>query len=266
MIELRDICYRYPDGTEALKDINLSIEAGRKIAFLGHNGSGKSTLFLVMNGIFTPRSGEYFFRGARVSSGGAGQRSLFAHIGLVFQDPDVQLFASSVYQEIAFGPANLGLSDAAVRERVESSMKKTDTEFLRDRPTHFLSYGEKKRVSIADIIAMEGSVIMFDEPLAWVDIPHRKKLIGIMNDLSAQGKTVIISTHDPDLAFAWADGVFILKGGRILAQGEPGAVFSDGAVMAEAGLEQPFVLTLAKKLKLKKIPRSREELLSMIGK
>ena len=265
MIELKNICYRYPDGTEALKDITISIEAGEKIAFLGHNGSGKSTLFLVMNGIYRPQSGEYRFRGARVSFGGAGQRSLFAHIGLVFQDPDVQLFASSVYQEIAFGPANLGLPEAEVRGRVESSMGKTDTEFLRDRPTHFLSYGEKKRVSIADIIAMEGSVIMFDEPLAWVDIPHKKRLVGIMNDLSGGGKTVIISTHDPDLAYAWADRVFILKGGRILAQGAPGAVFSDEAALKEAELEQPFILSLSKKLKLKKIPRSREELLSMIG-
>ncbi len=266
MIVLKDICYRYPDGTEALKNINLSIDEGEKIAFLGHNGSGKSTLFLVMIGIFRPRSGEYFFRGGRVSFDGAGQRALFAHIGLVFQDPDVQLFASSVYQEVAFGPANLGLPDAEVHGRVERSLKKTDTEFLRDKPTHFLSYGEKKRVSIADIIAMEGSVIIFDEPLAWVDIPHKKKLIGIMNDLSERGKTVMISTHDPDLAFAWADHVFILKGGTVLAHGEPGAVFSDEAVLKQAELDPPFILSLSKKLKLEKIPRNREELLSMVGK
>lgn len=263
IIELKDIYYRYPDGTAALQNIHLCIEEGKKVAFLGPNGSGKSTLFLVLNGIFKPYAGEYYFQGEKISNNNRIAH-LVKYIGVVFQDPDVQLFASSVYQEISFGPKNMGLNDSEIKKRVEISMQKTDIAHLRDKPTHFLSYGEKKRVSIADIIAMEGSVIILDEPLAWVDMHHKKRIISILNDLSDNKKTVIISTHDPDLAYTWADYVYILKCGRILGHGTSDAIFSNEELILDAGLETPFLIEISRKLKLKKIPRSREELLLMI--
>ena len=184
LIELRNVSYTYPDGTPALRDVNLTIPGGGKIAFLGENGSGKSTLFLVLNGINRITGGEYRFRGIRIRYTREQQTQLIRGIGIVFQDPDVQIFASSVFQEISFGPKNMDLDDSEAGRRVECAMEKTDLLPFRDRPPHFLSYGEKKRVAIADILAMDPPVIILDEPMAWLDIPHKKKILGILENLS----------------------------------------------------------------------------------
>jgi cobalt/nickel transport system ATP-binding protein len=264
LIELKNICYTYPDGTRALKGINMSIGKGKKIAVLGPNGSGKSTLFLVLNGLYRHEKGDYFFNGEKVVHSRKQQRELIKNIGIVFQDPDIQLFASTVFQEISIGPKNLGLCDDETRERIGDAMEQTDVAHLSDRPTHFLSYGEKKRVAIADILAMKPDVVVLDEPLAWLDNTHEKEMIKILELLNEKEKTIILSTHSPDTAYEWADYIYILKDGAILGEGTPVDVFLNKPLMSASGLDVPFILKVAEKAKLKRSPVSRNDLLSML--
>lgn len=264
IIELEDIHYRYPDGTHALRGISLSIEQGEKVAVLGHNGSGKSTLFLLLNGLFRPESGRYRFNGEEITYSRKELRKLVEKTGVVFQDPEVQLFASTVYKEISIGPKNLGLSDSEVKERINSAMEKTDVTHLKDKPVHFLSYGEKKRVAIADILAMRSDVILLDEPLAWLDSLHEKRVIEILDAISRENNTVIMSTHSSDLAYEWADYIYVFSEGRITASGSPKEIFSEKELLLKSGIESPFILKIAEKMGLKELPVNRNDLLSMM--
>lgn len=264
MMELKDIYYTYPDGTTALQGLNMSISRGKKIAILGPNGSGKSTLFLLLNGIYKHQKGDYFFNGERIAHDRKQKRMLIENIGVVFQDPEIQLFASTVYQEISIGPKNLGCTDSEADERIRDAMAMTDVAHLRSRPTHFLSYGEKKRVAIADILAMKSEVIILDEPLAWLDNTHEKDMIKILDVLHEKEKTVIMSTHSPDTAYEWADYIYILKNGSVIGEGTPSEIFSDKQLIADCGLELPFILKVAEKAKMKRLPASRIDLLSML--
>jgi cobalt/nickel transport system ATP-binding protein len=264
-IELSDIWYAYPDGTMALQGVTAVLEKGKKIAFVGPNGSGKSTLFLLLNGLCRARRGEYRFNGERITHTKAQERMLIENIGLVFQDPDVQLFAPTVFQEISFGPKNLGLPVPEVVRRVNAVMDTADVAGLKDRPVHCLIYGEKKRVAIAAVLAMEPPTVILDEPFAWLDAAHEKKISGILGKLSDEGKTIIISTHNSDLAYAWADTVCVIRGGKFLAVDTPATVFSDRELLAAAGLNVPLVVRIAERLKLGRMPRDEDELLSMIG-
>jgi len=264
IIELDGVHFKYPDGTHALRGVSLSIEAGKKVAVLGHNGSGKSTLFLLINGLYIPQSGTYRFNGEEITYSREQKRDLIERTGIVFQDPEVQLFASTVYKEISIGPMNLKLGKSEVIERINSAMEKTDVTHLKDRPVHFLSYGEKKRVAIADILAMRSDVILLDEPLAWLDSLHEKKILEILNSISRENKTVIMSTHSSDLAYEWADYIYIFSEGRIAGEGIPESIFSQREMLKSAGIEVPFVIQIAEKLKLKKLPSGRSDLLDML--
>ena len=264
IIELDEIHFKYPDGTHALRGVSLSIDAGKKIAVLGHNGSGKSTLFLLLNGLYIPQSGRYRFNGEEITHTKRQKRELIEKTGVVFQDPEVQLFASTVYKEISIGPMNLKLSESEVIERINSAMEKADVTHLKDRPVHFLSYGEKKRVAIADILAMKSDVILLDEPLAWLDSLHEKKVLEILNSISRDSKTVIMSTHSSDLAYEWADYIYIFSEGRISASGTPENIFSQKEMLVKTGIEVPFVIQIAEKMKLKKKPAGRTDLLNML--
>lgn len=264
IIELSGIHFRYPDGTDALRGVTLSIQKGRKVAVLGHNGSGKSTLFLLLNGLYRPQRGEYRFNGEVVTYSKKQRRELVEKTGVVFQDPEVQLFASTVYREISIGPKNLGLSDEEARRRIESAMDKTDVAHLKDRPVHFLSYGEKKRVAIADILAMQSEVILLDEPLAWLDSLHEKRIVEILDLISSENKTVIMSTHSPDLAYEWADYIYIFCNGTIAGEGRPVEVFADRELLRTTHLEPPFVMQVAEKLKLGRLPSDKKELIEML--
>jgi cobalt/nickel transport system ATP-binding protein len=152
-----------------------------------------------------------------------------------------------------------------VIERINSAMEKADVTHLKDRPVHFLSYGEKKRVAIADILAMKSDVILLDEPLAWLDSLHEKKVLEILNSISRDNKTVIMSTHSSDLAYEWADYIYIFSEGRIAGEGMPENIFTRKDMLKAAGIEVPFVIQIAEKMKLKKLPSGRSELLEMIG-
>ena len=169
-IEARELHYTYEDGTAALKGINLRAERGRITGILGANGAGKSTLFLNLNGVLQPSAGEILLDGAPVKRDRKGLTELRRRVGIVFQDPDDQLFSADVYRDISFGAVNLGLPEAEVRRRVEAAMERTGVSHLRDKPTHALSFGQKKRAAIAGVLVMEPEVLILDEPTAGLEI------------------------------------------------------------------------------------------------
>lgn len=271
IIEAEDLNYFYPDGTQALQNMCLKIPRSRKIAILGSNGAGKSTLFLHLNGILKPKSGTVRYNGKAVSYDKKALLELRKNVGIVFQDPDSQLFSASVYQEISFGPLNIGLSEQTVRERVEQAMKATGITELKDKPTHMLSYGQKKRVTIAGILAMEPEVLVCDEPTAWLDPKHAKQAVQLFDEISQNGTTVILSTHDVDLAYSWADYVFVLSGGRVIGEGTPASVFRDDLLLHKADLDRPWLVDVydvfAKKGCLSAttpLPRDKQELFALM--
>ncbi|WP_418791898.1 energy-coupling factor ABC transporter ATP-binding protein [Phosphitispora sp. TUW77] len=271
ILEAENLNYRYPDGTHALKNLCLKIPKGQKTAILGSNGAGKSTLFLHFNGILKPTAGTVRFNGKDVVYNKKQLLELRKNVGIVFQDPDSQLFSASVYQEISFGPLNIGLTEKTVRERVEQAMTATGINELKDKPTHMLSYGQKKRVTIADILAMEPLALICDEPTAWLDPKHAKQTVRLFNEISNNGTTVILSTHDVDLAYSWADYVFIMSDGRVIGEGTPDKVFSDDILIRKADLDRPWLVDVFEML-IKKgclsvntvLPRNKEELFDLI--
>ncbi len=242
ILEAEGVTFVYPDGTVALRDLTLAIPKGRRVCILGANGCGKSTLFLNFVGILRPTAGRIRLAGEPVRYDRQGLAELRRRVGLVFQDPDAQLFASSVRQDISFGPINLGLSDAEVRARVEEAIRATQIEELADRPTHLLSYGQKKRVAIAGVLAMDPDVIIADEPTAGLDPAMTARLVALLNRLHEMGRTIVISTHDVELALSWADYVFVLRQGQVAGSGRPEVTFCNRNLLAQARLVQPIVL------------------------
>jgi cobalt/nickel transport system ATP-binding protein len=271
VLETEAVTYAYQDGTIALRTLTLAIPKNRRVAILGANGSGKSTLFLTLNGILKPSAGRVLLADQPVRYDRAGLNDLRRRVGLVFQDPDSQLFAASVRQDISFGPINLGLSDAEVRARVEQAVADTQIEDLADRPTHLLSYGQKKRVAIAGVLAMDPEVIVADEPTAGLDPEMTARLIELLNRLHTMGRTIVISTHDLDLALAWADVAFVLRRGELLMQGPPEEILADAEQLRTARLRPPIVLETYSRLveagvvgRGARAPRSSAELAELV--
>ena len=271
VLEAENVVFNYPDGTNALDGLSLSIEKGKKIAILGANGAGKSTLFLHFNGILKPKKGNIKFRGKKVSYKKKELKNLRKNIGIVFQDPDMQLFSSSVFQEISFGPLNLGLSKTKARERVDEAMQIMEITDIKDKPTHLLSYGQKKRISIADILAMKPEVIIFDEPTVWLDPKHSKEILGFINQINKKGTTVILSTHDVDLAYQWADYIYIFSDGKIIGEGSSEKIFRDNKLLKESDLIKPWIIEVYEKLIQNgrissnvSVPKSKSELFELI--
>ena len=272
LLELEHLSYRYPDGTTALDNITLSIEKGKKIALLGNNGAGKSTLFLHLNGILKPTSGVLHWKGVPLSYSRQDIRKLRHQVGIVFQNPDSQLFAPSVYEDIQYGPRNLKYSPEERAHAVEQALTVTETTDLKDKPPHFLSLGQKKRVAIAGVLAMNPELIVLDEPTAGLDSYYAKKIMDVLYQFSTPDKTVILSTHDVNLAFEWADEVILMNNGRVAATGCPVKVFQDEDILIQCHLEKPWVMEVYEKLHNKKMdsleayPRSKNELMSLLDK
>lgn len=271
ILEARNMEYRYPDGTRALRGLSLAVKKGVKTAFLGPNGAGKTTLFLHFNGILRPTGGSLRFAGKDVRYDHSSLMELRKHVGIVFQDPDAQLFSASVLQEVSFGPMNMGLSREQVMQRVYGAMEATAITSLKDRPTHFLSDGQKKRVSIADILAMDPAVIIFDEPTACLDPKLKQQVMELLDRLNRDGKTVILSTHDVDLAYSWADYIFVVKDGALAGEGLPEKVFQDDSLLQRADLEKPWLIEIYSEFKRKgwilngtPAPRNKKTLLEII--
>lgn len=244
ILEARDLKYAYPDGTVAVQDLNLEIKKGKKVAFVGQNGSGKSTLFLLLNGTLKPVQGDVLFHGVPFKYDSKSLRDIRKSIGIVFQNSDDQIFAPTVYQDVAFGPANLGYSKERVDSCVQKALEQVGLSRLKDKPPHHLSGGQKKRVAIAGIMAMEPEVIILDEPLSNLDPVGADEIMDLLNEFNQFGSTIIISTHDVDLAYRWSDYVFLLTNSKIIGQGTPAEVFKEPELLKKAGLRQPTTLEI----------------------
>ena len=240
LLQAEDLCYSYGQGKEVLKEINITVRKGEKIVVLGSNGAGKSTCFLNLNGVYRPDSGRILYRGKEI--GKKDLNELRKNVGIVFQDADNQIIASTVFAEVSFGPMNLKLPKEEVKKRVEDALEYMNLGSMRDRPPHYLSGGEKKRVSIADIIAMESEVVIFDEPTASLDPVNVEMLEGVLEKMNEMGKTLLISTHDVDFAYRFADRAVIFAGGRIIADGPVREVFEDDEILNQANLKRPVLL------------------------
>ncbi|MFD8021178.1 ATP-binding cassette domain-containing protein [Streptomyces lavendulae] len=239
VVELAGAGYAYEDGPDVLSGVDFGIERGRALVLLGRNGSGKTTLMRLLSGGLRPGTGELRLDGARVAYDRAGLTRLRTSVQLVVQDPDDQLFAASVEQDVSFGPMNLGLAEAEVRARVDAALAALDITALRDRPTHLLSYGQRKRAAIAGAVAMAPRVLILDEPTAGLDPDGQERLLDVLAGLRSDGTTVVMATHDVDLAVRWADDAAVLTPSGIRT-GPAHALLSDPELLASAGLRQAW--------------------------
>ena len=240
ILKAENLHYSYTEEHEVLKGVSLDIYEGERLAILGANGSGKSTFFLNINGVLKPNIGNVYYRDKLIDK--ASIRELIKNVGIVFQDADNQIIASTVRAEVSFGPINLGLSKEEVNKRVLDSLNYMDISHLIDRPPHYLSGGEKKRVSIADIIAMDSEIIIFDEPTASLDPQNISIFEGVLDKLSNDNRTIVISTHDLEFAFRMADRIVVFCDGNIIADSDPITVLSDEYVLKMANLKKPILL------------------------
>jgi cobalt/nickel transport system ATP-binding protein len=249
LLAVRGLTYAYPGGVPALSGLDLTVTRSRRLAILGPNGAGKTTLLLHLNGTLRPTSGQILLEG---KPAGYDKRALSdwrRRVGLVLQEADDQLFAASVAEDVSFGPLNLGLDEQAARSRVEDALASLGLADLAERPTHMLSFGQKKRVAIAGAVAMAPEILLLDEPTAGLDHRGATGLLAVLQKLSENGTTLVFSTHDVDLAYAFADEVALFDGGRVLAQGPAPDILADADLLAKAQIKAPFLLEIGLKTK-----------------
>ena len=271
LVALRGASFAYEDGPAVLNDLDFDVPEGRALALLGRNGSGKTTLMRLLSGGLRPRTGQLAVEGNRVTYDRKGLTRLRATVQLVVQDPDDQLFAASVAQDVSFGPLNLGLPDAAVRARVDEALAALDITALADRPTHLLSYGQRKRTAIAGAVAMRPRLLILDEPTAGLDPDGQERLLATLDELRASGTTVVMATHDVDLALRWADDAALLTpaGPRT---GPAAAMLAHTDLLQEAGLRLPWGVAAAQLLRVQGLlsdtspgPRNPDELAALVA-
>jgi cobalt/nickel transport system ATP-binding protein len=248
VLEARGLTFAYQGGVSALRGLDLEVARGRRLAILGPNGAGKTTLLLHLNGTLKPTAGQLRLDGAVTGYSKAALAAWRRRVGLVLQDPDDQLFAASVAEDVSFGPLNLGLDEQEVRRRVGEALSALRIAELADRPTHMLSYGQKKRVAIAGAVAMRPDVLLLDEPTAGLDHHGSVHLLAVLEKLEALGTTLVFTTHDVDLAYGFAQDVALFDGGRMLGQGEAGAILADRDLMRQVHMKPPVVLGLGLKM------------------
>jgi cobalt/nickel transport system ATP-binding protein len=249
ILEACELHYCYPGGVVGLDDATLVLNPGEKVALLGPNGCGKTTLLLHLCGALRPQRGRLRLHGKPVEYSREGMRELRRCVGTVVQDPDDQLFAASAYQDVSFGPLNLGLSEQEVRQRVEEALASLGIEELASRPPHRLSLGQKKRVALAGVIAMRPSAILLDEPTAGLDPAGVETLLAILDRLQGLGTQITFSTHDVDLAYGWAHQIVVLRNGRVATSGAPSEVFRRRDILDEARLRSPWVVGVTESLR-----------------
>lgn len=232
-LTIKQLSFSYPDGHVALRDISLQIGRGEKVALVGPNGAGKSTLMLHLNGILNG-NGHIQIAGLPVTK--SNLSLIRAKVGLVFQNPDDQLFSPTVFEDVAFGPLHMGLTETEVRARVDRALGQVGMRHYADRLSHHLSVGEKKRIAIATVLSMEPEILVFDEPTAGLDPRARRALMALLHDMPL---TMLISTHDMRLVAELFPRTVIMDEGRIVADGSTGLLMADAALLEAHGLEQP---------------------------
>ena len=245
MLEARNIVYHYDDGTKALNDVSVRVDDNDMVALLGKNGAGKSTLFLHFNGIFRPDEGEILVDGKPIEYNDDGLLDVRTKVGIVFQNPDDQLFAPTVQEDVAFGPLNMDLPQEEVERRVTEALEKVGMTGFERKPPHHLSGGQKKRVAIAGVLAMEPDMMVLDEPTSGLDPKGASQILHLLYELNNEGIGIIISTHDVDLVPLYANKVYVIREGEIIREGSPKEVFLDVDTIRQANLRLPRIAHLA---------------------
>ena len=248
MLEVKNLKYSYNSDYQALKGVSLKVERGQMIALLGKNGAGKSTLFLHLNGIYRPDEGKVFIDGEELKYDKKSLLKFRQKVGIVFQNPDDQIFAPTVEEDVAFGPLNLGLPMEEVQKRVVESLARVGMSGFEKTAPHHLSGGQKKRVAIAGILAMKPEVMVLDEPTAGLDPQGVVDLSKLLDELNEEGITIIISTHEVDLVPNYADKVFVLVDGKLIGEGTPKEIFAQPEILEQANLKVPIVTDLFQQL------------------
>ena len=267
VLEGRGLGFAYERGHPVLDGADLAVHAGRRIAVLGPNGGGKTTLFRLLVGLVEPSSGQVLLDGEPLRRTRRGLARLREQVQLVLQDPDDQLFAADVTQDVSFGPLNLGLDPERVRERVSTALAALEITDLAAKPTHLLSFGQRKRVAIAGAVAMRPRLLVLDEPTAGLDPAGVEALIDTVAVLHAAGTTIVLSTHDVDLAYRWADEVAVVGGGRVHLAGAE-QVLADADLLRASRLGPawgPGVRRLLRDLGSEAVPRTAAGLQSLLG-
>ncbi|MEK6438579.1 energy-coupling factor ABC transporter ATP-binding protein [Pseudonocardia sp. T1-2H] len=266
LLEGRALAFAYERGRPVLDGAQITVHAGRRIAVLGPNGGGKTTLFRLLVGLLEPTSGQVLLDGEPLVRSRRGLTRLRKQVQLVLQDPDDQLFAADVTQDVSFGPVNMGLPAADVEARVAAALDALDITDLADRPTHLLSFGQRKRVSVAGAIAMCPRLLVLDEPTAGLDPAGVEALMEIITGLHRAGTTIVLSTHDVDLAYRWADEVAVVASGTVRSAGVDEAL-GDPELLRSARLGPawaPGVHRLLRELGSEDRPRTAAELSAVV--
>lgn len=238
ILETKGLNFAYENGKEILKDINIKVEKGSFIALLGANGCGKTTLVQQLNGIMKPTSGQVLLNGINLKD--LKDALIYSQIGLVFQNPDDQLFSHTVYEDVAYGVINLGIKGSELVNRVDWALKLLDIVELKDREIHKLSFGQKKRVAIAGVLAMKPGILILDEPTAGLDPMTISNLMKSLKRIQKEeGVTIIIATHEVDIVPVNCDYIFVMNGGSVILEGVPEAVFKNKRVLRDSNLRLP---------------------------
>lgn len=227
MLEARGIGYSHDHAVVALRNVNLEVKRGTRMALLGNNGAGKTTLFLHLLGILKPSAGEILLDGRPVEYGRKFVGQWRQRVGMLLQDPEDQLFSANVEQDVSFGPLSAGMDEQQARERVHQALAAMEIVDLLHRPVHLLSHGQKKRVALAGLLALSPELLILDEPTAGLDNPGQKQLLSALNRLHQKGAGILFSTHDIGLARSWADEVAVMDKGTVICQGPADIVLAD---------------------------------------
>jgi cobalt/nickel transport system ATP-binding protein len=250
ILEFDRTSYCYPcNARSAIQNLNLQVPAGKKCGLIGQNGCGKTTLFLLANGLYKPQQGKLYWQGEPFRYDRKSLTQLRQQIGLVFQNPEHQLVASTVEEDISYGLYNLGLAECEIARRVQEAIEQFDLTELALVPVHNLSLGQKKRVSIADIMVLKPQLLLLDEPTAYLDPRHTQQLISLLQQIHASGTTIVLASHDLDFIYRWADWVFVMDRGQLILEGKPEIVFAQRDVLQQLQLGVPLAIELMENIR-----------------
>ncbi|MDQ0919994.1 energy-coupling factor ABC transporter ATP-binding protein [Paenibacillus sp. V4I5] len=245
ILETLEVSFSYPSSqTMALNKLKLRIPEGKKTAICGHNGSGKSTLFLHAIGIHSPSSGQVLWKNEPLTYTRKELKQLRQDVGLVFQDPEQQLILNTPYEDVTYGLRNAAIPELEITRRAEAILQTMGLEHLAHTPIHHLSLGQKKRVALAGVLVLEPKLLLLDEPTAYLDRISEQQLVEEINRIHSRGITLVMATHDMNLAYSWADWILVMDQGQCVMEGTPDEIFKDSKAIKDLGLDRPMLLDL----------------------
>lgn len=245
ILETLDVSFSYPASqTKALNKLKLRIPEGKKTAICGHNGSGKSTLFLHAIGIHSPSSGQVLWKNEPLTYTRKELKQLRQDVGLVFQDPEQQLILNTPYEDVTYGLRNAAIPEPEITRRAEAILRTMGLEHIAHTPIHHLSLGQKKRVALAGVLVLEPKLLLLDEPTAYLDRKSEQQLVEELDRIHSRGITLVMATHDMNLAYSWADWILVMDQGQCVMEGTPDEIFKDSKAIHHLGLDRPMLLDL----------------------